>query len=68
MAPQISVEDLSKHYQVHEKDPGLAGSLRAFFARKYKTVKAVDRVTFNIDSGERVGFLGPNGAGKTKTL
>jgi ABC-2 type transport system ATP-binding protein len=68
MAPQISVEDLSKHYQVHEKDPGLAGSLRAFFARKYKTVKAVDRVTFNIDSGERVGFLGPNGAGKTTTL
>lgn len=68
MAPQISVEDLSKHYQVHEKDPGLAGSLRAFLARKYKTVKAVDRVTFNIDSGERVGFLGPNGAGKTTTL
>lgn len=68
MAHQIEVERLSKHYQVHEKEPGLAGSLRAFFARKYRVVKAVEAVSFNIDAGEMVGFLGPNGAGKTTTL
>jgi ABC-2 type transport system ATP-binding protein len=68
MPNQIEVEHLSKHYQVHEKEPGLKGSLRAFVARKYHAVKAVDDVSFNIARGEMVGFLGPNGAGKTTTL
>ena len=64
----ISVRDLAKHYEVHERAPGVAAALRSVFARKYKTVKAVDGITFDIDAGERVGFLGPNGAGKTTTL
>ncbi len=29
---------------------------------------AVERISFDIDAGEVVGFLGPNGAGKTTTL
>jgi ABC-2 type transport system ATP-binding protein len=31
-------------------------------------VKAIDRVTFEVERGEIVGFLGPNGAGKTTTM
>jgi ABC-2 type transport system ATP-binding protein len=65
---QIHVAQLAKHYQVHEKDPGLAATLRAFVNRKYRTVKAVDDISFDIAAGEMVGFLGPNGAGKTTTL
>jgi ABC-2 type transport system ATP-binding protein len=64
----IVVEHLSKYYDVHQKEPGLAGSIRSFFNRKYFQVKAVDDVSFSISSGEMVGFLGPNGAGKTTTL
>ena len=46
----------------------MAGSLRAFFNRKYTAVKAVDDISFTIEAGEMVGFLGANGAGKTTTL
>ncbi|MCI0637831.1 MAG: ABC transporter ATP-binding protein, partial [Gemmataceae bacterium] len=31
-------------------------------------ILAVDRVSFDVDKGEIVGFLGPNGAGKTTTM
>src|SRR5262245_15148300 len=68
MNADISVARLSKYYKVHHKEPGFAGSLRAFFARRYQTVRAVDDISFQINSGEIVGFLGPNGAGKTTTL
>ncbi len=64
----IEVASLSKHYRIHEKEAGLKGSLRAFFKRQHKVVKAVDDVSFSVAAGEMVGFLGSNGAGKTTTL
>lgn len=66
--PMISVEALSKVYPVAIKEPGLGGTLRHFFRRTYRSVKAVQDVSFAIEPGEVVGFLGPNGAGKTTTL
>src|SRR6266481_7167351 len=64
----IEVESLSKHYRIHERPPGLVGSLRAVLRRRYRTIRAVDAISFHIAPGEIVGFLGPNGAGKTTTL
>jgi len=64
----ILVENLSKTYQVPEREGGFGAAVRSFFKRKYKDVKAVQSVNFKIRRGEIVGFLGPNGAGKTTTL
>jgi ABC-2 type transport system ATP-binding protein len=66
--PMITVEHLTKHYRVHDKQPGFVGSLKAFVRRRTYAVEAVKDVSFTIEAGEVVGFLGPNGAGKTTTL
>ncbi len=36
--------------------------------RDYGTLRAVDHISFEVESGEFFGFLGPNGAGKTTTI
>jgi len=64
----ITISQLAKHYQVPEREGGLKAAITSLFNRKYKTVKAVDGISFTIEPGEVVGFLGPNGAGKTTTL
>src|SRR5689334_1268733 len=64
----ITVKNLLKYYQVHQKEPGFVGSLKSLVNRKYYDSKAVDDISFEIKEGELIGFIGPNGAGKTTTL
>jgi ABC-2 type transport system ATP-binding protein len=40
----------------------------AGLTKNYKTVRAVDDLSFVVEPGRVTGFLGPNGAGKTTTL
>ena len=50
----IEIENLTKDYEV------------GFW--KKKKVRALDRLTLNVESGQIFGFLGGNGAGKTTTI
>jgi len=37
-------------------------------SEQFKSLIAVDGISFSVDEGEVFGFLGPNGAGKTTTI
>ena len=56
--PIIEASGLSKTYRVYQKKEGLLGALRGLFRREYKEVRAVEDVSFHIESGEIVDFGG----------
>jgi ABC-2 type transport system ATP-binding protein len=66
--PLIFVDDLSKSFRSFRRREGVWGSIQNLFVRDYKTVAAVDDVSFSIERGEMVGYIGPNGAGKSTTV
>lgn len=64
----IEVTHLSKHFKIAQPGEGFGGQLKAFFAPTYKTIQAVNDISYTIQPGEIVGYLGPNGAGKSTTI
>ncbi len=66
--PLIVAKNLLKEYRTYDRREGIRGAVVDLFARQYKTLRAVDNVSFEINSGEMVGYIGANGAGKSTTI
>lgn len=62
--PIIEVNNLSKKFKL----PKQSSFWHNLLHPEYKTIIAVNKISFNINKGERVAFIGPNGAGKSTTI
>jgi ABC-2 type transport system ATP-binding protein len=65
---QIEVENLRRTFGIARQTEGLSGAFGRLFRREYETKTALDGITFQVESGELLGYIGPNGAGKSTTI
>ncbi|MBD5486866.1 MAG: ATP-binding cassette domain-containing protein [Lachnospiraceae bacterium] len=64
----IEFDNVSREFKIANIEKGAAGTIKSLFHREYIIKKAVDDISFHIESGEVVGYIGANGAGKSTTI
>lgn len=67
--PAISVDGVTKVYRTYEKPWHKLAELVSGDRRKYaRETRALDNVTFELATGDRLGIVGVNGSGKSTLL
>jgi len=64
----IKVRDLCRDYVTTRRREGVWGGVVDLVRPRRGTLRAVNRITFDIEPGEMVGYIGANGAGKSTTI
>ena len=64
----IVCNNLTKIYKKEKREEGFWNSVKHFIKKKYEYIRALDKISFEIEKGRVVGILGPNGAGKTTLM
>lgn len=64
----IEVKNLNKKFKIKEKEKGIRGSIKSIIKPEYRTVSAVNDISFTVQQSEILAFIGPNGAGKSTTI
>lgn len=68
MTAAIIVKNLKKNFLGTYTVPGCKSPIKNFFFPKSQTITAINNISFEVKTGERVAFIGPNGAGKSTTI
>ncbi|MEJ7792340.1 MAG: hypothetical protein WKF65_10260 [Gaiellaceae bacterium] len=55
--PAVRVHELTKTFDVPEREAGLRAATVSLFRRRTREVRAVDHISFEIEPGEVVGSL-----------
>ena len=66
--PLIRVRNLTRDYRLMDKREGVMGGFVDLLRPRWRTLRAVADVSFDIAPGEMVGYIGANGAGKSTTI
>src|SRR3972149_5585420 len=67
-ATAVRLDSVTKVFSQKTRSDTVLGALKGMLKPAVRTVRALDAVSFTVESGEILAYAGPNGAGKSTTI